>query len=227
MIERKILFADDRAAIGRDDFADLLVHDVRPDVVRRRQIEFLRAGLLHQPGNQRIDLLRRHRAGAEDERVAFLPFVLLGVDVELPALDDGGALDGLPRGAVDAAEDHVDLVVLDELGRLGFRNAVDRCAVLQNRSSWRPNRPPLALMSSITILATLALAMPMNESGPVWSAITPTLIDGSLMAISSVAAGPRGLGSCERECRRRAGPHMGWIPYAADIPCWTRPRSSA
>src|SRR5919198_4569266 len=43
-------------------------------------------------------------------------------------------------------------------------------------SSWRPSKPPLALMSPITIRATLALARPTNESGPVWSAISPTLI---------------------------------------------------
>src|SRR5215470_7917996 len=35
-------------------------------------------------------------------------------------------------------------------------------------------------MSLMTIFATLALAMPTNESGPVWSAITPTLMDESL-----------------------------------------------
>ena len=131
MIEWEILFADDRAAVRRDDLTDLLVHHVRPNIVGRRQVEFLRPGLLHQPGNERIDLLRRHRAGAEDERVTFLALVLLGVDVKLPALDDGGTLDGLPRGAVDAAEDHIDLVVLDELGRFGFRDAVDGGAVLE------------------------------------------------------------------------------------------------
>ena len=43
-------------------------------------------------------------------------------------------------------------------------------------STWRPSRPPLALMSPMTILATLALASPTNESGPVWSAMTPTLM---------------------------------------------------
>ena len=37
-------------------------------------------------------------------------------------------------------------------------------------------------MSSMTILATFALAMPMNESGPVWSVTTPTLIDESFIA---------------------------------------------
>jgi hypothetical protein len=31
-------------------------------------------------------------------------------------------------------------------------------------------------MSSITIRATFALATPMNDSAPVWSVITPTLI---------------------------------------------------
>jgi hypothetical protein len=31
-------------------------------------------------------------------------------------------------------------------------------------------------MSSITILATFALAMPMKERGPVWSVITPNLM---------------------------------------------------
>ena len=75
-------------------------------------------------------MLRRHRASAEDERVTFLSFVLLGVDVKLAALDDGGAFDGLPGRAVDAAEDHIDLVMLDKFGRLGFRHAVDGGAVL-------------------------------------------------------------------------------------------------
>src|SRR5439155_22205757 len=43
-----------------------------------------------------------------------------------------------------------------------------------NNSTGRPSRPPRSLISSITILATLALAIPMNESGPVWSVIRPT-----------------------------------------------------
>ena len=87
--------------------------------------------MLHQPRNERIDLLGGHRAGAEDQRIAFLAFVLLGVDVEPPALHDGGAFDGLPRGAVDATEDHLHLVLRHKLGRLGFRDGVGRCAVLE------------------------------------------------------------------------------------------------
>src|SRR5665213_2919803 len=47
---------------------------------------------------------------------------------------------------------------------------------LRCNSSGRPKRPPSALMSSITIVATLAFAMPMTERGRVWSAMTPTLI---------------------------------------------------
>ncbi len=46
----------------------------------------------------------------------------------------------------------------------------------RHSSRCRPSRPPLALMSPMTILATLALAVPTNESGPVWSAMTPTLM---------------------------------------------------
>src|SRR4051794_20737301 len=54
-------------------------------------------------------------------------------------------------------------------------------------STRRPRMPPAALMSSTTILATLAPAMPMKDSAPVWSAITPTLM--SSMALGLVAAG--------------------------------------
>ena len=95
---------------GRHDLADLLVHHVRPDVVGRRHVEASCAPVsLHQPREERLDLLRRHRAGAEDQRVALLALVLLGVDVERLALVDGRALDRLPGRAVDAAEDDVDV----------------------------------------------------------------------------------------------------------------------
>jgi hypothetical protein len=110
---------------------DLLVQRVRPDVVGGRQVERLRPGALHQPGNERLDLLRRHRPGAEDERVALLTLVLLRVDVEGLAIHHGGTLDGLPRRAVDAAEEHIDVVLLDELGGLCFGFAVDSRAVLE------------------------------------------------------------------------------------------------
>ena len=45
------------------------------------------------------------------------------------------------------------------------------------RSIFRPNKLPFALMSPMTILATFALAIPQNESGPVWSVITPPLME--------------------------------------------------
>src|SRR4051812_22723892 len=49
-------------------------------------------------------------------------------------------------------------------------------------SMCRPNRPPRALMSSITMRATFAPATPMNERAPVWSVITPTLIGSGVIA---------------------------------------------
>src|SRR4051794_1872903 len=61
-----------------------------------------------------------------------------------------------------------------------------------NNSTGRPSRPPRALMSSITILATFALAMPMNESGPVWSVMTPTRAErliAVVIVVSSRAVG--------------------------------------
>ena len=144
-----------------DDLADARVQHVRPDVVGRRQVERLRAGLSHQPRDERVDLLRRHRAGAEDERVGLLPLVLLGVDVERLALDDGRALDGLPRRAVDAAEDDVDAVLLDQLRRRWPRRRRRRSRCPRGTArACRPSRPPLALMSPMTIRATLALASP-------------------------------------------------------------------
>ena len=80
-------------------------------------------------------------------------------------------------------------------------------------------------MSLMTIFATLALAMPMNESGPVWSAMTPTLMDASFMAFSSDVPRPNGPVHARR---MPAGfrPHMGWIPYATDRPC-SRAKSAA
>src|SRR5882672_7234138 len=51
-----------------------------------------------------------------------------------------------------------------------------------NNSTGRPRRPPRSLMSSITILATLTLAMPMNDRAPVWSVMTPTRA-GRLMVV--------------------------------------------
>ena len=52
------------------------------------------------------------------------------------------------------------LSLLDQLRRLGGGDGVVRRAVLEMRSSCRPSRPPLALMSPMTILATLAFASP-------------------------------------------------------------------
>ncbi len=125
------------AAVCGDDLADARVHHVRPDVVGRGQVERLRPGLPHQPRDERVDLLRRHRAGAEDQRVGLLPLVLLGVDVERLALDDGRALDRLPRGAEDAAEDDVDAIVLTSF----LAAAAAMASSVAPSSTWS-SRPP-------------------------------------------------------------------------------------
>src|SRR4051795_791424 len=49
-------------------------------------------------------------------------------------------------------------------------------------STCRSSRPPPALISSITIFATFASAMPMKERGPVWSVMTPTFTLGVIAA---------------------------------------------
>ena len=145
VIERKIFLADDRTAMGRHDLTDPLIHHVRPDVVGRGQIELLRPGLAHQPRDERVDLLRRHGAGAEEERIGFLSFILLGIDVERAALDDDRLLDGLPRRAVDAAEDDIDAVVLHELRGAGGRDDVVRLAVLEAQLDVPPEQATLGV----------------------------------------------------------------------------------
>ena len=180
------------AAVCGHDLADARVQYVRPDVVGRGKVERPRAGLAHQPRDERVDLLRRHGAGAEDQRIGLLPLVLLGVDVEGLALDDRRALDRLPRRAVDAAEDDVDPVLLDELPRAAA--AISSSVPLSSTisSTCRPSSPPLALMSPTTIRATLVFAAPTNESGPVWSAMTPTLT-GSPTACDAVMLASLGM----------------------------------
>ena len=87
----------------------------------------------HQPREEWFDLLRGHRAGAEDQRVALLPLVLLGVDVERVALLHRRAFDGLAGRAVDAAEHDVDPILFDELGGRGFGRLVLGRAVLDEQ----------------------------------------------------------------------------------------------
>ena len=52
-----------------------------------------------------------------------------------------------------------------------------------NSSTGRPSRPPFELMSSMTIWATLTLAMPMNDRAPVWSVMTPTRAGRSMVLV--------------------------------------------
>jgi hypothetical protein len=133
VIEREVFLSEDLAPIGRGDFMNLPVHHMRPDVVGRGQVERPCSDLLHHPRDQRLDLLCRNGAGAEQERVVFLPLVLLGVDVERLAVHHRRLLDGLPGRAEDAAQEDVDMVILDELGGGGRRLLVVGRAVLDDQ----------------------------------------------------------------------------------------------
>ena len=70
-------------------------------------------------------------------------------------------------------------------------------------------------MSSITIFATLALAQPMNDSGPVCSAIIPTLMAESVMAFAPVICGATAARLTIVSVPPATGAHMGRTPHAA------------
>src|ERR1035441_198307 len=55
-------------------------------------------------------------------------------------------------------------------------------------STRRPSRPPDALISSTTSVATLAWAPPMMDRAPVWSAITPILIASRMTSLLRLVA---------------------------------------
>ncbi len=77
--------------------------------------------------------------------MTFLSLVLLRVNVELPALHHRRALDRLSRGAIDATEDYVDLILLDELPGFGFGNAIRRCTVLEIQIYLPPQQSTLCI----------------------------------------------------------------------------------
>lgn len=132
LIERKVPLADDLSTPGSHDLAHLLVQCAGPDVIGRGHVEGGGSRLPHQPGEQRLDLLGRHRPGAKDEGVALLTLVLLRIYVELPGFVDHWHLDGLPGRAVDPADDNID-VGLDELGCRGPRHVVIGGTVLDEQ----------------------------------------------------------------------------------------------
>src|SRR3954452_13325820 len=77
-------------------------------------------------------------------------------------------------------------------------------------------------MSPMTILATLAFAMPTNESGPVWSAMTPTLMLSVMVsssfaerAVGHVQTPDRGTSDVGASSRRSASHTSGDHPIMA------------
>jgi hypothetical protein len=87
---------------------------------------------------------------------------LLWVNVKLLSIHYSRTLDSLPRGAINATEDHIDLILLDELSSFGFRYTIYSCTVLKVQIYLSP---PFALMS-----------------------LTPTLMDGPTEVFDSFIA---------------------------------------
>src|SRR3954469_20984814 len=81
-----------------------------------------------------------------------------------------------------------------------------------NNSTGRPSRPPRSLMSSITILATLTLAMPMNDRAPVWSVTTPTRAERLMVVI--VVSRPVG---AEQQCCFGLAEMSGFLEDRRDL----------
>ncbi len=193
---------------------------MRPDVVGGRQVERLRPGLAHQPRDQRVDLLRRHGAGAEDQRVGLLPLVLLGVDVERLALDDDRLLDRLPRRAVDAAEDDVDLVVLDELPALAAATASSVALSSRYRSRCRPEQAAPGVDVADDHAGDVGVGDAHERERARLVCDDPDLdrialwVGSAMHCLRSVARAPRGNASCERMLVRAAAPsYIGSTPY--------------
>src|SRR6185437_3149818 len=83
-----------------------------------------------------------------------------------------------------------------------------------NNSTGRPSRPPLALMSSMTIRVRFTLAMPMKDSAPVWSVMRPTRAGRS---IGLVIVGPLCLVLTEKGGRLGLGDVAGGLEDRRDL----------
>ena len=108
--ERDELLADHRAAVLLHDVAHPFGRDLAEVVVGGDRVDVL-AVLLHHPGDERGELLLRHRAGDDHVGVADAAFILVVVEGEPVELVDDRPV-GLARGGGEAGEHHVDLVAL-------------------------------------------------------------------------------------------------------------------
>ena len=145
VVEREVLLTEHAATVGGDHLMHACIHHARPHVVGGGQVEGLCPCLFHQPRHQCVDLLRRDRPGAEDQRIGFLAFVLLGVDVERLAFGHRWLLDRLPGRAEDPAEDDVDAVLVDQLLRRGRGDRVVGGAILDVELECPAQQPALGV----------------------------------------------------------------------------------
>jgi len=126
-------------------------HQIPPSARIGRLAEFERPSWLAHCGDKaelsvkvprQVD---RIRVCTEDERVTFLSLVLLWVNVKLLAIHYSRTLDSLPRGAINATEDHIDLILLDELSSFGFRYTICSCTVLEVQIYLSPQQATLCI----------------------------------------------------------------------------------
>ena len=193
-VERMILLPDDRAAGRRDQRLHLPVHGARPDVFGRRQVNLFRARFLHDPGDERGQLLRGGGAGAEEERIPVLALVLLRIDVERPSFDDGRSLDRLPGGAEDAADHEIDLFTAHELAGLVRRYAVGGFAVFDDQLHGPPEKASARIDVLYDHSRHIGVGLPHEGQGAGQSAICPTLMDDVVIGFLLAWPRPKGRG---------------------------------
>src|SRR5215510_6000437 len=91
---------------------------MRPDVICGRESKAL-AAVLYQPGDDLVALLRWGRSGAKEVGRAFLPLILLWINVQRLSARNDDVLDGVPHRTGDAAQHDVNFVALDESADIG------------------------------------------------------------------------------------------------------------
>ena len=158
-VEREEVGLEHGALALLDVVRDPLGGDLAVVVVGGQHVDLL-APLLHRDLDDRLDRLRRRRAGDEAVAVAHAAFVEHVVEVQRVGAAEGLA-DRFARRRGDAAVDDIDLVVARELLRvLGVQRDVGLACRTASTSILRPSRPPAALISSAASVVAITIGLP-------------------------------------------------------------------